>query len=140
MTQEAFLQLTLLLRKHWSRQTGILMRLQRAEEDSAPLLFCVGRLDNTAFRAEFCKLCEGDKLLFDGPINHPELLGILQSKGVCFGELNTAAKLDVKAGPYYCFGNPTTCQKQCILRKQQDAEPSVIQCTGETIRTSEASE
>ena len=138
-TQDAFLQLELLLRKHWTKHAGTVMRLQRAEDDSAPMLLCVGRIANTGLRAEFCKLWQGDKLLWQGPINHPELLALLHQNAICFGELNTASKLDVKNGQFYCFGNPEFCQQSCLL-KDKHVKPSPVQCTDEAVRTGQSSQ
>lgn len=96
------------------------MRLQVHEDDAHPLLLTVGRIKNTGLRAEFCKVWDGDKLLWDGPIYSPELLGILQSRGICYGELNTVSKLDVKQGPCYCLGQQVDpyCDLFCSLRNK----------------------
>lgn len=121
MTNSAFNEMVLLLRRKWTRKQGALIRLQRAEDDSSPLLLCVGALLNQGFRAESCKLWEASNLLYEGPLESPALLQLLTDRAICFGELNTAAKLDVKEGPCYCFGDPDDCSKQCQLRRQPDA-------------------
>ena len=125
MTHKAFTQLIELLRRQWTRRQGSLFRLQRAEDDSSPLLLCVGALLNQGFRAENCKVWDGNTLVYEGPLESSALLQLLTDEQVCFGELNTAAKLDVKEGPCYCFGDPNDCTKQCQLRSH-DAEPESV--------------
>jgi len=126
MTQQAFDDMVLLLRRIWTRKRGALIRLQRAEDDSSPLLLCVGSLLNQGFRAENCKVWEASNLLYEGPLESPVLLQLLTDHGICFGELNTAANLDVKEGPCYCFSDPDSCGKSCQLRRQPDAEPKPV--------------
>ena len=125
MTDQAFNEMVLLLRRLWTRKQGALIRLQRAEDDSSPLLLCVGALLNQGLRAENCKVWNGSTLIYEGPLESPALQQLLTDEQVCFGELNTAAKLDVKEGPCYCFGDPTDCTKQCQLRSH-DAEPESV--------------
>ena len=125
MTDQAFNEMVLLLRRKWTRKQGALIRLQRAEDDSSPLLLCVGAMLNQGFRAENCRVWDGNKLAYVGPLESQALQQLLTDKQTCFGELNTAAKLDVKEGPCYCFGDPTDCSKQCQLRRQH-AEPESV--------------
>ena len=126
MTDGAFNQMVLLLRKLWTRRQGALFRLQRAEDDSAPLMLCVGAMSNTGLRAENCKVWQRDNLLYEGPLESLELQHLLTINNICFGELNIASKLDVKEGPCYCFGDPANCQQQCQLRQVPDAEPGSV--------------
>lgn len=125
MTDQAFNEMVLLLRRLWTRRQGALIRLQRAEDDSSPLLLCVGSLLNQALRAEYCRVWSASNKIYEGPLEAPELHQLLNRRAVCFGELNTAAKLDVKEGPCYCFGDPANCSKECQLRCH-DAEPSTV--------------
>lgn len=120
MTEQSFQELTLLLRKNWTKRSGILMRLQRQEEDLKPLLLTVGRIKNKGLRAEYCKLWDGANLLYDGPFESADLLSILNHRGICYGELNTATKLDVKQGVCYCFGEQVDpgCDLFCSLRNK----------------------
>lgn len=126
MTTEAFNQMCLLLRKQWTKRQGALFRLQREEDDSSPLVLCAGAILNQAFRAEYCKVWQGDNLLYEGEIESPKLQELLSLHDICFGELNIATKLDVKEGPCYCFGDPQLCDKECRFRQVTDAEPSTL--------------
>ena len=139
MTQEAFQQLYSLLRQHWTKKNGVLMRLQVHEEDPHPLILTVGRIKNTGLRAEFCKVWDGDKLLWDGPIYTPELLSILHTRGICYCELNTAAKLDVRQGPCYCLGQQVDpyCDLFCSLRTKSCSTKA---CTTRSRGSSDKSE
>lgn len=125
MTNSAFDEMLLLLRRKWTRKQGALIRLQRAEDDSSPLLLCVGALLNQGFRAESCRVWDGSIQIYEGPLESTELLQLLTDRQICFGELNTATSLDVKEGPCYCFGDPDDCGKQCQLRRQH-AEPESV--------------
>ena len=126
MTQQAFNEMVLLLRRKWTRKQGALFRLQRAEDDSSPLLLCVGALANQGFRAENCKVWEGTDLVYEGPLESTQLAYLLALRGVCFGELNTGAKLDVRNGDYYCFGDTDACPLTCQMRRPKRAKPKSV--------------
>lgn len=126
MTQQAFNEMVLLLRRKWTRKQGALFRLQRAEDDSSPLLLCCGALSNQGFRAENCKVWQNDDLVYEGPLESPKLAYLLALRGVCFGELNTGAKLDVRNGDYYCFGDADACPLTCQMRRPKRAKSKSV--------------
>ena len=117
MTNSAFDQMVLLLRQKWTRRQGAVFRLQRAEDDSSPLLLCAGVLSNQGFCAENCKVWQDTDLVYEGPIESTQLAYLLALRGICFGELTTASKLDVTTGACYCFGDPDTCKAACQMRR-----------------------
>lgn len=122
MTQEQFDRLYMLIRKGWSKRTGLVVRLQRQEDDATPMLLCVGSLSNTGLIAQNCKVWCGDDLLYDGKINTEELRQLLTDEGICHAEISTVKRLDVNNGVYTCLGDRETCQKQCALRKGKKAQ------------------
>ena len=126
MTQQAFNEMVLLLRHKWTRKQGALFRLQRAEDDSSPLLLCAGALSNQGFRAENCKVWQENDLVYEGPIESPQLAYLLTLRGICFGELTTGAKLDVRKGEYFCFGDPDRCPMQCVMRRPDRAKSKSV--------------
>jgi hypothetical protein len=122
MTQDQFNELYRLIRKGWTKRTGIVVRLQRAEDDSSPLLLCVGCLSNPGFIAQNCKLWDGDDLLYDGPIMSDKIRQLLTDNNICHAEVSTAKRLDVSNGVFTCLGDKTTCDKSCTLRKAKKAQ------------------
>jgi len=122
MTDDQFKELVLLIRKGWSKQRGLILRLQHQEEDPNPLMLCVGALSNRGFVAQSCKVWQGDDLLYDGKISSPELQQLLNDRQICYTEINTIRRLDVKKGVYRCFGNRDECQKECCLRDGKEVQ------------------
>lgn len=122
MTEEKFDSLYALIRKGWSKRNGIVVRLQRAEDDSSPLLLCVGCLSNPGFIAQNCKLWNGDDLLYDGPIVSDKLKQLLKDNNICHAEVSTAKRLDVSNGVFTCLGDKAACDKNCALRKAKKAQ------------------
>lgn len=122
MTQDQFNELYKLIRKGWTKRLGIVVRLQRAEDDSSPLLLCVGCLSNPGFIAQNCKLWDGDNLVYDGPIMSPDLRQIFTNENICHAEVSTSKRLDVSNGVFTCLGDKTTCDKSCSLRKAKKAQ------------------
>ena len=122
MTQDQFDNLYNMIRKGWSKRTGIVVRLQRAEDDVQPLLLCVGKLSNPGFTAQNCKVWCGDDLLYDGKIAADKLRQLLTDREICHAEVSTVRRLDVNGGVYTCLGDKTTCEKQCALRKAKKAQ------------------
>lgn len=122
MTQEQFNQLVLLIRKAWSKKTGLVVRLQRQEDDVRPLLMCMGSFSNPGFVAQNCKLWEADDLLYDGKINDEKLRQILTDKEICHAEISTVKRLDVNSGVYTCLGDRENCTKDCGLKNSKTAQ------------------
>ena len=122
MTQDQFDNLCNMIRKGWSKRTGIVVRLQRAEDDVQPLLLCVGKLSNPGFVAQNCKVWCGDDLLYDGKIASDKLRQLFTDRDICHAEVSTVKRLDVNGGVYTCLGDKAACTKECALRKAKKAQ------------------
>lgn len=126
MTTEQFQQLINSVRKAWTKRNGIVIRLQRTDEDRHPLLLCVGGLSNKGFIAQYGKVWQHDDLLYDGPLNSEDLKALLEDHNICYAEINNVKRLDVNRGIYTCLGNRLQCQLQCELRKAKKAQVGSI--------------
>ena len=122
MTTEQFQQLIQLIRKAWTKRNGIVIRLQKQEEDRHPLMLCVGAMANTGFIAQNCKVWQHDDLLYEGPLTSEDLKQLLTEQKICYAEVNNVKRLDVKRGVYVCFGNREECIHDCELRRAKKAQ------------------
>lgn len=122
MTIEQFQLMIQLVRKAWTKRNGIIIRLQRQEDDRHPLLLCVGALANKGFIAQNCKVWQHDDLLYEGPLNSDDLKQLLDEQQICYAEINHVKRLDVHRGLYTCLGDRSTCQYDCELRRAKKAQ------------------
>lgn len=96
-------------KSNFSTARGVIVNL-RSKTVRTPLSLCLStRRNKGKLVPTDCILWEGEKALYEGPVNSKRLANKLAKLQLCCAEVTNAEDMERGIGEFICMGDPKTC-------------------------------